>query len=205
MDVAARIAGKFGLKADITNLIAALHDIGHLPYGHYAEKLISEDLFPKCGLRVKHNENGPWIYSKLVTPRNVDPAVVCGIREHREIIGFHSSLESWAVAHADELASVISNIQDGLTLPDKNGHSLDEATLHAELAGTLLAGTLPHDWALILVSELLLQERSRSIARSPAMENAVFKLHSMAAGLHEHPWIRAGRLPNGLTRCSIVK
>lgn len=193
MAIAAAIAHKLDLDADLTKLIAAVHDIGHLPYGHYAEKLICRRLFPGRGLRAKHEENGAQVYSRIVTRQNVDPDcyVVGGIREHREIAGSHSTPESDAVAHADDLASTISNIQDGLTLPAEEGCEVRLEEINAKLSGRLLKETPLDHWGELFVSELYRKRPTGAIARSRKLEEAVGNLRLAAKRLVGHSWIRA--------------
>ncbi|MFC1890292.1 HD domain-containing protein [Thermodesulfobacteriota bacterium] len=194
MEIGEQVADVFSLDVEMVRLIGAVHDIAHLPYGHYSEQVIACKLFPCKGLSVNHNENGPEIYASLVGHKNVDTAVVCGIREHRSVDRFHSTLESWAVAHADEIATLISDIRDGLSLPTNGGSHLDECEVVLALEGTILAGKAIDEWARILITQLILDKNNCRISWNRVLGEVFTKLNELRAKVHSHPWVKAEEL-----------
>ena len=59
------IANNLGLNADLTRAIAMGHDVGHAPFGHYGEKIIS-DLFKKyVGKKFRHENNGLYLVDNI--------------------------------------------------------------------------------------------------------------------------------------------
>ncbi len=112
--ISEKIVGRIGGDKDLTRVIAISHDLGHLPYAHYGEVVMrsfGDDL------RLRHEENGPLLYEEIIG-KDLKQEVVDGIREHRFLNKPHSSKESWIVNYADEIASFVSNIRDGLYLGD---------------------------------------------------------------------------------------
>ena len=52
------IANYLGLNTELTKAIAVVHDIGHSPFGHQGERILSEISERECGEKFWHGENG---------------------------------------------------------------------------------------------------------------------------------------------------
>lgn len=128
------------VEEGIVQVASLCHDLAHLPYGHWAEHKmpgIHEEIYnliiddkddgndrdKKDVLRSKitfdHDKNGPEWYSRVMDNENLTPcpSVQAAIREHRRPYERKSCLESFIVAMADDIATLLSNFEDGLNLP----------------------------------------------------------------------------------------
>lgn len=52
------IANYLGLNTELTKTIAVVHDIGHSPFGHQGERILSEISMRECGVKFGHGVNG---------------------------------------------------------------------------------------------------------------------------------------------------
>lgn len=52
------IANYFGLNTELTKAIAVSHDLGHSPFGHQGEKILSSISERECGEKFWHEKNG---------------------------------------------------------------------------------------------------------------------------------------------------
>ena len=52
------IANYLGLNTELTKAIATAHDLGHSPFGHQGEKILSEIAERECGEKIWHEKNG---------------------------------------------------------------------------------------------------------------------------------------------------
>ena len=59
------IAKHLGLNVELTKAIATAHDIGHSPFGHEGEKVLSEILLRDVGKRFWHEKNGVEMVDKI--------------------------------------------------------------------------------------------------------------------------------------------
>ena len=59
------IARYLGLNTELTKSIAIAHDIGHSPFGHEGEKILSEILMRDVGKRFWHEKNGLEFVDKI--------------------------------------------------------------------------------------------------------------------------------------------
>lgn len=59
------IAKHLGLNVELTKAIATAHDIGHSPFGHEGEKILSEILLRDVGKRFWHEKNGVEMVDKI--------------------------------------------------------------------------------------------------------------------------------------------
>ena len=59
------IAKYLGLNTELTKAIATSHDIGHSPFGHEGEKILSEILMRDVGKRFWHEKNGLEFVDKI--------------------------------------------------------------------------------------------------------------------------------------------
>jgi len=127
--IARGIARSLGLNEDLTEAIALGHDLGHTPFGHAVEELLSDQLKNEHGFF--HNENSVRVVDIIEQKYGTDN---CGLnltwevregilkhtRDHTEGIyeslkpSEPSSLEGQAVALSDTLAYVCHDLDDGI-------------------------------------------------------------------------------------------
>lgn len=60
------IANYLGLNARLTKAIAVAHDIGHSPFGHQGEKILSEISEKDIGRKFWHERNGMEMVDKII-------------------------------------------------------------------------------------------------------------------------------------------
>ena len=60
------IANYLGLNTELTKAIAMAHDIGHSPFGHQGEKILSEISEKEIGKKFWHERNGMEIVDKII-------------------------------------------------------------------------------------------------------------------------------------------
>lgn len=63
--VSSTIAASLGLNAELTKAIATSHDLGHAPFGHNGEEILSEISIEYLGEPFWHEKNGLYIVDKL--------------------------------------------------------------------------------------------------------------------------------------------
>lgn len=66
------IAKYLGLNTELTRAIATAHDIGHSPFGHQGEKILSEISQKEIGEKFWHEKNGLELVDKLELLENPD-------------------------------------------------------------------------------------------------------------------------------------
>lgn len=127
--IARGIARSLGLNEDLTEAIALGHDLGHTPFGHAVEELLSKHLIDEHGFF--HNEHSVRVVDVLEQKAGTDN---CGLNltwEVKEGILKHtkdhtegiyedlrplepSSLEGQVVALSDTIAYVCHDLDDGI-------------------------------------------------------------------------------------------
>jgi dGTPase len=65
------IANYLGLNSELTKAIAVTHDIGHSPFGHKGESILSAILERECGTKLYHSNNGLHYVDNLELLRDV--------------------------------------------------------------------------------------------------------------------------------------
>jgi len=111
--IARSIARAISLNEDLTEAIALGHDLGHTPYGHSGERILSR-LNPK-GFR--HNEQSGRVVDILERDGkglNLTREVVDGIINHK-INSNPMTLEGRAVSIADRIAYINHDIDDAIS------------------------------------------------------------------------------------------
>lgn len=63
--VSGTIAGALGLNTELVKAIAMGHDLGHAPFGHSGEKILSELQEQHLGKKFWHEQNGIYVVDKL--------------------------------------------------------------------------------------------------------------------------------------------
>lgn len=110
--VARSIARALSLNEDLTEAIALGHDLGHTPFGHAGERILSK-LNPKG---FKHNVQSGRVVDFLEGDGkglNLTREVVDGIINHK-ISNTPSTLEGKAVSNADRIAYINHDIDDAI-------------------------------------------------------------------------------------------
>ncbi len=110
--VARSIAGALSLNEDLTEAIALGHDLGHTPFGHSGERILSH-LNPKG---FKHNEQSGRVVDVLESDGkglNLTREVVDGIVNHKMALK-PMTLEGRAVSLADRIAYINHDIDDAI-------------------------------------------------------------------------------------------
>lgn len=111
--VARSIARALSLNEDLTEAIALGHDLGHTPFGHAGERILSK-LNPKG---FKHNEQSGRVVNILENDGaglNLTGEVVDGIINHKLSLT-PKTLEGYAVSNADRIAYINHDIDDAVT------------------------------------------------------------------------------------------
>jgi len=116
VDIATQIAMILGLNVPLCEAIAFGHDIGHSPYGHQGERVLSRIL----GEEFRHEKNGIFIAQHIEREGkglNLSFEVLEGILNHSKGKGSLSveeglPLEYLAVMFADKIAYTFADIND---------------------------------------------------------------------------------------------
>jgi dGTPase len=124
--LARMIADALGLNAELAEVVALAHDLGHPPFGHAGERALDECM-QQHGARFEHNEHTLRVVTELEHPYpdfhglNLTNAVRACLRTHTTAYDRPGSatdepapLEGQVVAQADQLAYVSHDLQDGL-------------------------------------------------------------------------------------------
>lgn len=110
--VARSIARALSINEDLTEAIALGHDLGHTPFGHAGERILSR-LNPKG---FKHNEQSGRVVDVLENDGkglNLTREVVDGIINHKLSLS-PKTLEGRAVSIADRIAYINHDIDDAI-------------------------------------------------------------------------------------------
>lgn len=123
--LARSIADALGLNAELAEVAALAHDLGHPPFGHAGERALDECM-QRHGSRFEHNEHTLRVVTQLEHPYpdfrglNLTEAARACLRTHATAYDRPGSateepvpLEGQVVARADELAYVSHDLQDG--------------------------------------------------------------------------------------------
>lgn len=108
--IARTIARGLGLNEDLTEAISLGHDLGHTPFGHKGEEILSQI----CPLGFKHFEQSVRVITKLESKNlNLTLEVIDGILNHT---GKHiaKTLEGKIVKFADRIAYLNHDIDDAI-------------------------------------------------------------------------------------------
>ncbi len=140
-EIAKKIARKLGVNQDLAEVIALSHDIGHPPFGHVGEDILSEIMVSKGG-DYKHNTFSFKIVTQLenisskFSGLNLSFASLDGILKHngplknpcQYILDYnaalpedfrldlknHAGIEAQIAAIADDIAYINHDIEDGI-------------------------------------------------------------------------------------------
>jgi len=124
--LARSIADALGLNAELAEVVALAHDLGHPPFGHAGERALDECM-QQHGGRFEHNEHTLRVVTELEHPYpefrglNLTNAVRACLRTHTtaydrpgSALNEPAPLGCQVVAQADQLAYVSHDLQDGL-------------------------------------------------------------------------------------------
>ena len=110
--IARSIARTLSLNEDLSEAIALGHDLGHTPFGHVGEKILSE--MASCGFM--HNEQSVRVVDVIEKGGrglNLTAEVRDGILHHKSS-GSPATLEGVAVSLADRIAYINHDIEDAI-------------------------------------------------------------------------------------------
>jgi dGTPase len=128
--IARTIARSLGLNEDLTEAIALGHDLGHTPFGHAGERVLS-----RCAKRpFNHNEQSVRIVERLENRGqglNLTWEVRDGILNHKTSC-MPATLEGQIVRLSDKIAYVNHDIDDAI-----RGHILQEKYLPGNITDVL--------------------------------------------------------------------
>ena len=123
--LARTIADALGLNAELAEVAALAHDLGHPPFGHAGERALDKCM-QQHGGRFEHNEHTLRVVTELEHPYpefrglNLTEAVRACLRTHTTAYDRPESssnepapLAGQAVAQADQLAYASHDLQDG--------------------------------------------------------------------------------------------
>jgi dGTPase len=111
--VARTIARALRLNEDLTEAIALAHDLGHTPFGHVGEAVLSKML----GRKFRHAEQGVRIVEVLENNGrglNLTFEVRDGILAHSWAMPAPKTLEGWIVRFADRIAYLNHDLTDAI-------------------------------------------------------------------------------------------
>jgi dGTPase len=145
--VARTIARALRLNEDLTEAIALGHDLGHTPFGHIGEGVLSKAL----GRRFRHAEQSLRVVEVLEyggKGLNLTWEVRDGIVNHTWAQPDPASLEAKVVRFADRIAYLNHDLDDGVRagvigwddVPEDVGRALGRS--HAERISTLVMGVV---------------------------------------------------------------
>lgn len=110
--IARTIANSLFLNEDLTEAIALGHDLGHTPFGHLGEDILSEI----CSKKFHHNEQSIRVVQKIEKKGkglNLTKEVLDGILNHRGS-GKPKTLEAKIVQISDKIAYINHDIDDAI-------------------------------------------------------------------------------------------
>ncbi len=145
--VARTIARALRLNEDLTEAIALGHDLGHTPFGHIGEGVLSKEL----GRRFKHAEQSLRVVEVLEyggRGLNLTWETRDGILNHTWSQPDPATLEAKVVRFADRIAYLNHDLDDGVRagvigwddVPDEINRSLGRK--HSERIATLVGGVI---------------------------------------------------------------
>ena len=145
--VARTIARALRLNEDLTEAIALGHDLGHTPFGHIGEGILSKEL----GRRFKHAEQSARVVELLEyggRGLNLTWEVRDGILNHTWSQPDPATLEARIVRFADRIAYTNHDLDDGIRAGVITGQDVPgEITRvlggsHAKRIGTMVSGVI---------------------------------------------------------------
>jgi dGTPase len=145
--VARTISRALRLNEDLTEAIALGHDLGHTPFGHIGEAVLSKEL----GRRFKHAEQSLRVVEVLEyggRGLNLTWEVRDGILNHTWSQPEPATLEAKVVRFADRIAYLNHDLDDGVRagvigwddVPDEVDRTLGRS--HADRIATLVMGVV---------------------------------------------------------------
>jgi dGTPase len=167
--VARTIARALRLNEDLTEAIALGHDIGHTPFGHIGETVLSKVL----GRKFRHAEQSLRIVEVLENNGrglNLTYEVRDGIVAHSWAMPAPNTLEGWIVRFADRIAYLNHDLNDAIRASiitlDEVPEQIIEALgrTHAQRINTLVMGVVEAS------------QRTAAVAMDPTIADAMDEL-----------------------------
>lgn len=107
------VACALGLNEDLCEAIALGHDLGHTPFGHDGERVLSE-LMPNGFAHNLQSKRVVEVLEKDGKGLNLTFEVVDGIVSHRGASKPPMTLEGWVVRFCDKIAYINHDIEDAM-------------------------------------------------------------------------------------------
>lgn len=168
--VARSIARALSLNEDLTEAISLGHDLGHTPFGHSGERILSR-LNPHG---FKHNEQSGRVVDILEADGkglNLTKEVVDGIVNHK-VSCPHDTLEGAAVSVADRIAYINHDIDDAIAGGFIKKEDLPKSAI------SLLGDTSSKRINTMLMSIWQTSDGKNFVKMSPEIWNAAEELRS---------------------------
>lgn len=205
--IARTICRALRLNEDLVEAICLGHDLGHTPFGHLGEEVLSEFL----GRPFRHNEQSLRIVDVLETRDvrrglNLTWEVRDGILNHTWSMPSPSTLEAQVARYADRIAYVSHDIDDGIRagvlstsdLPASTNSVLGRTSSDRidVMVGSLVDASLDRDEIGMSeeVFDVLLQTRDFLFARvylrsevKPEQDRARALLEAICEHFSQHP------------------
>lgn len=185
--IARTIARALSLNEDLTESIGLAHDLGHTPFGHIGEEVLSQCLTAGFGHGFKHNEHSLRIVDSIELDGaglNLTEPVRDGILNHTgEAVP--ATLEGRIVRIADRIAYINHDIDDAL----RAGIIVESDLPRSEIA-TL--GNSSSERIDTLVKDLVISSsEAGDIVQSEAIGGAMLNLRSfMFENVYLEPQVR---------------
>lgn len=126
--IARTIARALKLNEDLTEAISLGHDLGHTPFGHIGEEILSSILERTIGETFEHNEQSVRVVNRLEKNGeglNLTYEVVDGILNHRSKC-HPKTMEAKVVQLSDKIAYINHDIDDAIRANVLSKHDLPE-------------------------------------------------------------------------------
>jgi dGTPase len=171
------IARALTLNADLADAVCLGHDVGHSPFGHTGEDVLSE--FVGGGWR--HSDQSVRIFEAL-EPLNLTWEVLDGIRAHSWRVEVPASThEGTIVRFADRIAYLAHDALDAI-----RAGVLDESQFPSEVLATF--GEPGREWVTVMVQSVIDESyRQNEIT----MESHTLEaMHTLRDFMFEHVYLR---------------
>lgn len=216
-DLAQRIARRLGLRADLAEVVALAHDLGHPPFGHAGERALAACMSSHGGF--EHNQQSLRVVEWLEHPYpqfrglNLTRAVRECLAKHETRYdhpadhplrdGTPPPQESRVVDLADRLAYGMHDLQDGLYAGLIRVETLADVDLWRESALAVCGEAAPAQWRGVLrpivdrierglIAAVAADSPGGCARLSPAMDAALDALERLLRDeLYRHPTLVA--------------
>ncbi len=194
MQIAGTIARCLKLNEDLTEAIAWGHDLGHTPFGHIGERVLSS-----LSGGFEHNEQSVRVVNVLENDGaglNLTYEVIDGIKEHRGS-GKPATLEGKVIQFADRIAYLNHDIDDAVRAGILGEEELPDAAV-AVLGSGKRARINNMVWDIVqlsygknFVGQSARFEEATAILRKFMFENVYLAEHAIREEARAKEWLTA--------------